>query len=1538
MEFHPSLRRAVTRLQLTCKIPGPSRNPLKRFLARLPKPVTQLVALLACTLAFAISSAPAEATSPVSPSVPLYDCTSGLCEGYTTGCPQWPTLSPAATLRACAEANYNGNLRRYYGTLTLLNVFVHSSGYINYTWQSQGNGIYTGGLEPDTAGQDVPSTERNLGEGSCPCRGRPVVGNPINASTGNKFEKQLDYQSPTDFPLTFHRFYNSASGGDGTIGVRWTHTYSRILVWQSSTEIKLFRDDGEVRYFYQCGTLWCPTADEIGALTQATDGNGNTIAWQYTDENAVDELYDGGGRFLSETAPSGLEHTFTYDNNGRLSVITDSFGRKLTLTYDSSSRIAQVTAPDATVLAYGYDAAGNLSTVTYPDQKVRTYLYDEAGAVGTGASTNLLTGILDEAGQRFATFNYDGQSRGTLTSHAAGAGQVQIAYNANGSSTITDALGSSRTYTFQAVQNVSYLSTVSGPSCRECGLYANYQFSTVGDLTGTTDFNGNATSSTYNSAHLEQSRIEASGTSNQRTINTTWNNTFRTPLTRAVLDNSGNAVSLSSWTYNARGQVSAFCQADSAVTGASSYTCGSTGAAPAGVRQWTYAYCNALDGTQCPVVGLLLSTTGPRTDLTQTTSYGYFLTSSATSCGTPGAACYQAGDLHTVTDALGHVTTINSYDGAGRITRVTNANGVTTDLTYTPRGWLASRSVNGATSNFTYTPYGAVQSVTDPDGVAVTYGYDAAHRLVKVTDALGNYIQYTLDAAGNKTAEQVYDSGGTLRKSLSRTFNTLGQVTQITDGLSHAVFNAGYSDSYDGNGNLVHSANASGIQRKLGYDGLNRLISTIENYGGSDTATQNTQSVFAYDTIGRLQGVADPDGLNTIYGYDGLSNATSVQSPDTGGTSYVYDAAGNVTQRTDANGVTSTHTYDALNRRTATTYSNSTLNVTYGYDEANSVTGCASSYPVGRLTRVIELSVTTVYCYDAHGNVTQKSQTQGTATDITGYGYTAADRLSSTVTPSGTSEQYTRDAAGRVSGVTVLPPGTGGAGAGNVVTAISYLPFGPIASYTLGNGQTVTRTYDANYALTDIVSPALNLHFARDAMGNITALGNASGANPATETYSYDPLYRLTGLKDANGNPEESYTYSKTGDRLSKTARGLATGTYTYQTGTHHLTGIGNTTRTFDANGNTTSSSVAGNIYGFGYNGRNRMTVVQSNGSTVGTYTYNALGQRTAKVATFPVASNQRFVYDEGSRLLGEYGSNTRDYIWLGNLPVAVVDTAGTTSTLSYVHADGLNTPRVVADSSGNTMWRLAYQGNPFGEQQPTSANGFVYNFRFAGQYYDTESGLANNVNRDQEAATGRYLQSDPIGLFARQSSTYTYVGGNPLSYVDAIGLQAENERDLLEPIDVAEPFNAAAYRDLFGQIKQYDPDFEDPVVSRAEPTYTRADVERLEGVLRGKMMQGCRAPAARQSPEINPADVAGLKPHQIDAFARRIGLDARGPDPMNGRGAYLDPVTGNQRILSHPDAEPPHAHVNDASGQRLDINGNNVPPESPGAHLPLGG
>jgi RHS repeat-associated protein len=136
--------------------------------------------------------------------------------------------------------------------------------------------------------------------------------------------------------------------------------------------------------------------------------------------------------------------------------------------------------------------------------------------------------------------------------------------------------------------------------------------------------------------------------------------------------------------------------------------------------------------------------------------------------------------------------------------------------------------------------------------------------------------------------------------------------------------------------------------------------------------------------------------------------------------------------------------------------------------------------------------------------------------------------------------------------------------------------------------------------------------------------------------------------------------------------------------------------------------------------------------------------------------------------MLGEYGATSRDYIWMDGTPVANVDISGSSSTLTYVTSDQLDTPRAITDGSGNTVWQLSYGGNPWGESQPSS-NGYTYNFRFPGQYYDVESGIVDNYFRGYDAGTGRYIQSDPIGL-AGGVSTYIYADGSPLSYTDSNG------------------------------------------------------------------------------------------------------------------------------------------------------------------------
>jgi YD repeat-containing protein len=288
---------------------------------------------------------------------------------------------------------------------------------------------------------------------------------------------------------------------------------------------------------------------------------------------------------------------------------------------------------------------------------------------------------------------------------------------------------------------------------------------------------------------------------------------------------------------------------------------GSTGASATESRTWAYTY-NAL--------GQVLTAKDP---LNKTTTTAYY---AATDTTVPPK--YTMGDVQTVTNAAGHVVTMNEYDKNGRLTKMTDANGLITTMAYHPRGWLTSRSVNNGatveTTTYTYDNVGQLTKVTLPDQSTLFYAYDAAHRLVGMSDqqsgasvagngALivtsanlsGNTIRYTLDAMGNRIKEQHYDPSGSLAKQKQRAIDALNRLKQDIGGTAYAAAapagaptidtavtgaptNASISQySYDNNGNIIATLDPLGRTTSNEYDALNRLTKVIDPYNGSAKPT-----------------------------------------------------------------------------------------------------------------------------------------------------------------------------------------------------------------------------------------------------------------------------------------------------------------------------------------------------------------------------------------------------------------------------------------------------------------------------------------------------------------------------------------------------------------------------------------------------------------------------------------------------------------------------------------------------------------------------
>ncbi len=1164
----------------------------------------------------------------------------------------------------------------------------------------------------DTPNNDfprIPACRINAGatdpkkqtRGCCAKKGNTSVGDPIDVATGNMFDHETDYRGNDFSPLLFDRYYNSSGDGSGALGANWRHTYDRSIehIPISASSIALaHRPDGRVLTFDNASGSWTSQPDIAVRLTRTS----SPLGWVYTDESDTVETYDDTGRLLSIATRSGALTTLTYDTAGALTTVTDSHGRQLTFTYDTSGRIHVLTVPGGGTYVYGYDSANNLTSLAAPDTAVRTYVYNESANTSSANLPHALTGIVDENNDRFATWKYDATGRGIRSEHAGGADRVDIVYNGDGTSTVTDALGAVRTHTMIVTQAVKKLSSVSGVLCRDCGEAASYTYDLSGRLTEWRDARNTLFQRSYTSdgRNLVAGEWNGSGTSVAQNTTYTWHASYRVPLTIT------HANRRTTFTHDASGNVLTRTIAD-------------IGVAPNITRTWTYTYNS---------IGQVLTEDGPRTDVSDLTTFTYY------NCAT-GAEC---GQVETITNALGHVTTYNTYNAQGQPLTITDPNGVVTTLTYDARQRLASRTVGSEQTTFEYWPSGLLKKATLADGSFLAYSYDAAHRLTSINDSEGNHVSYTLDARGNRTAEQLYDPSNALTQTRTRVFNSLNQLWKEIGAAGTSSVTTEFA--YDNNNNLTSTAAPLGRTTLQSYDELDRLKQVTDPLLGL--------TKYSYDDLDQLISVTDPRNRVTTYTSNALGDLKEQGSPDTGTTTNTYDSGGNLATSTDARSKTGTYAYDALNRVTSVTYPDQTI--TYTYDSGTN--------QKGRLTQVTDASGSTSWTYDTRGRALSRQQSMG-VTKTLGYAYDSAGRLQTLTLPSGNTVAYGYT-DGKITSLTLN-------GSTTILSNVLYQPFGPTRGWTWGNSTLAIREYDTDGKVTDIDSAGLKTYSYDDAF-RITGITDAANSS-LSQSYGYDLLDRLTSASGTSLN--QGWTYDANGNRLTQT--GSAASTFTVSSTNNRLSSIsGALTRSYsyDNTGNTTGDGSAT----FTYNDAGRM-ISATKASVTTTYALNALGQRVKKTAT---GSSRYFAYDEAGHPVGEYdnsGNLLQETVWFGDTPVATLRPNGAGVSLFYVHTDHLNAPRRISRPSDNVVvWR--WDSDPFGttgaNEDPDGDSSLVaYNLRFPGQYFDVETGLHYNYYRDgYESATGRYTQSDPIGLRGG-INTYAYASTNPVGAADPRGL-----------------------------------------------------------------------------------------------------------------------------------------------------------------------
>jgi len=1123
----------------------------------------------------------------------------------------------------------------------------------------------------------APRNEKSLGE----CDGESCcLGNPISAGTGNKYQTETDIRL---ISLTFSRTYNSTelelNGApvSTVMGAHWNHSFERYVVVDALDANKAYitRPDGKIHVFVFSGGQWLADADVFDQLAQLTDPQGTPTGWRYTTTDNATEDYDTAGKLVSITDVRGNVQTLSYDGNSRLDRVNTTPGESLQFGYDTSNRISTVTDHAGRVWGYRYDANNNLEYVDNPDTTTKQYHYEDS------RFPNALTGITDERampGERYASFGYDSYGRAILSTHAGDAQKVTISYrDATGERTVTNSLSQPSTYSTAVQLGVALVTGVSGPGCSTCDAgNSGFVYDAANNLIGRNDSAGATRFGNYDSRGQFGCKVEGVSLSDAtlnigdcafdpvaspdaRRTDYTYHATLFNKITTIIEPSvfPGNSKT-TTYSYDAFGNrisavIDGYTRAGTAIIRTTSWQYGGDGSLE----------CNAVPLHQ------LCRVDGPRVDETDITVYRYYPNDSSLPVGTRSR-------LLEVEDANGVlIRSAIQYTATGKVLSESRPNDLTLDYTYYPgndRLQTLIESGNGSTrvTQWTYLATGEVETITTGFGTAdattLTFGYDNARRLTRITDGLGNYIEYTLDTEGNHTFEKTYDNTDALKKQLSQTFDIYNRLD--TTGQANETTNPNFAPD----GTLGTQTDGKGTVTDYGYDTLKRLTHVIQDQGGADPNTADAKTDYDYDVADRLTLVTDPVNGNTTYDYDDLGNLLTQSSPDTGTTSFTYDAAGNLETRLDANGQSFSYSYDALNRLTGLDAPGTDDDITYTYDNCTNGSGrlCSVAYstdqwPAGNTVR---------YRYNVFGDITQQ---QGLL-----YGYDAQGRVQTLDYPSGSRLTTLYDAAGQASQVDFTVNGQTQTLASN----LSYAPFGPITQLTFGNGLLLTQALDDAYRLTAQTVPGVleRSYPSYDGNGNRLSQTDTLATN---SVHTYDPLNRLDRSSGPFGSRD--YTYDKNGNRtLIDVDTGTSVTPYAYEPNSNRLESLGATDVLLDNNGNTLKQAA----WTYSYTHHNRLATATENATLKASFGYNGLGQRFRKTDD-TTNDGHHYLYGLNGELQAETdqdGNVLTEYLYLNGQLLAIYAPDDDQDGIPNTEEAEQGTLPVNTDSDGDGLTNLS--------------------------------------------------------------------------------------------------------------------------------------------------------------------------------------------------------------------------------------------------------